>query len=426
LRREADVIVAGGGAAGLMAAGRAAETGARVLLLERNSETGRKLGISGKGRCNVTNAGDIRDFPSHYPGGGKFLHAALRAFDNEALIDFLAGLGVKTKVERGGRVFPVSDDAEEVVRALRRYALSAGAKIETERRVERLVFAAGENGGPPRVCGVWTAGGTAPRGAGAVIVATGGASFPGSGSTGDGYAFGAAAGHTVTRPLPALVPLRAEAGWLAAVQGLSLRNVKAALLVNGRVAQEEFGEMMFTHFGLSGPVILTLSRQAVRALEDGAETAVRVNLKPALTAEQVSRRLDRDLLKHGKKQLRGALTDLRPKRLIPVIIALAGLQADRKAADLNREERRRLAALLQDLPLKLTGHLGFGAAVVTAGGIALHEVHPATMASKCAEGLFWAGEVLDLDGVTGGYNLQAAFSTAFLAGRAAGGLVGSG
>jgi predicted Rossmann fold flavoprotein len=411
--------VVGGGAAGLLAAGRAAAAGARVLLLEKNAETGRKLKISGHGRCNITNIGDIRDFPAHYPGGGKFLHAAFHHLDNAALINFFAALGVKTKVERGGRVFPVSDDAEEVVRALRRYAQTAGVLTETGRRVTRLAVATGENAARPRVFGVYVAGETAPRRSGAVIIATGGAAFPGTGSTGDGYSLGKEVGHTVRTPLPALVPLRAAAGWLAGVQGLSLRNVKAALWINGRKKQEEFGEMLFTHFGLSGPIILTLSREAARALEEGAETEVRVNLKPALTSEQAARRLDRDLRQGGAKTLKGALEQLLPKRLIPVLIDLAALSPDQKAADLRREERRRLAALLQDLPLRLTGHLGFGAAVITAGGIDLTEVHPATMASKRADGLFWAGEVLDIDGVTGGYNLQAAFSTAFLAGQAA-------
>jgi predicted Rossmann fold flavoprotein len=420
LKRDADVIVVGGGAAGLLAAGRAAAAGSRVLLLEKNAETGRKLKMSGNGRCNITNIGDIRDFPAHYPGGGKFLHAAFHRLDNTALIDFFAALGVKTKVERGGRVFPVSDDAEEVVRALRRYAQAAGALTETERRVTRLAVAAGENtAARPRVFGVYVAGETAPRRSGAVIIATGGAAFPGTGATGDGYGLGKEVGHTVRTPLPALVPLRAVESWLAGVQGLSLRNVKAALWINGRKKQEEFGELLFTHFGLSGPIILTLSREAARALEEGAETEVRVNLKPALTAEQVARRLDRDLRQGGAKTLKGALEQLLPKRLIPVLIDLAALSPEQKAADLRREERRRLAALLQDLPLRLTGHLGFGAAVITAGGIDLTEVQPATMASKHADGLFWAGEVLDIDGVTGGYNLQAAFSTAFLAGEAA-------
>ncbi|MDR1605104.1 MAG: NAD(P)/FAD-dependent oxidoreductase [Gracilibacteraceae bacterium] len=414
-----DVVVVGGGAAGLLAAGTAAAAGARVLLLEKNSETGKKLKIAGQGRCNITNAGDIRDFPAHYPGGGNFLHSAFRRLDNEGLRHFFAALGVATKIERGGRVFPLSDDAAEVVRALRAYARAGGVETETERRVERLALAPGDRASRPRVSGVYVAGETGLRTAGATIIATGGAAFPGTGSTGDGYALGAAAGHTLVPPRPALVPLRATADWLGAVQGLSLRNVRAALWVGGRRVQEEFGEMIFAHFGLSGPIILLLSRAAVGALEEGAEAVVRINLKPALTAEQTARRLDRDLAQNGKKHLRHALLLLLPRRLVPVLIALAGLEPERQAAGLTREERRRLAELLQDLPLRLTGHLGFSAAVVTAGGINLKEVDPATMASKCADGLFWAGEVLDVDGVTGGYNLQAAFSTAFVAGQAA-------
>ncbi|MDR0433952.1 MAG: aminoacetone oxidase family FAD-binding enzyme, partial [Gracilibacteraceae bacterium] len=320
----------------------------------------------------------------------------------------------------GGRVFPLSDEAEEIVQALRRYCLEGGVRLETGRRVVRLALAAAENGSArPRVLGARVAGETRPRLAGATIIATGGAAFPGAGSTGDGYALAAAAGHTAPAPRPARVPLRAAADWLAGVQGLSLRNVKASLWLDGRKKQEEFGELLFTHFGLSGPIILTLSREAAAALDAGAAAAVHINLKPALTAEQTERRLDRDLKRNGAKQLKGALADLLPRRLIPVLIALAGLPPEKKAADLRREERRRLAALLQDLPLNLTGHLGFGAAIITAGGVDLKEVRPATMASKVAAGLYWAGEVLDIDGVTGGYNLQAAFSTAFLAGQAA-------
>jgi hypothetical protein len=409
---EYQVIVVGGGAAGMMAAGQAAKGGARVLLLEKKERLGRKIAISGKGRCNITNEENVSDFISHYPGNGRFLHSILRDFDNVALRAFFAHYGVETKVERGGRVFPVSDDAEKVVEALAAFLAETGVEIRSGIAVEEIMV---DNG---QVTGV--------RGAGqkrylapAVIVCTGGASYPATGSSGDGFRFARKLGHRVITPRPALVPLKTAEDWVKDLQGLALRNVEVSLWTNGKKRVTEFGEMLFTHFGVSGPIILTLSRQAGDALHDGEQVELRINLKPALSQEQLDARIQRDFQKYSNKQFKNALDDLLPQSLIPVLIHLCGINPEGVVHQISREERKRLLRLLQELPLTITETLPIETAIVTAGGIDVKEINPKTLASKRIAGLYWAGEVVDVDGITGGYNLQAAFAMGYRAGRAA-------
>lgn len=409
---EYQVIVVGGGAAGMMAAGQAAKEGARVLLLEKKERLGRKIAISGKGRCNITNVENVSDFISHYPGNGRFLHGILRDFDNVALREFFASYGVETKVERGGRVFPVSDDAEKIVDALVTFLKDKGVTVKSGVTVEEVLV---ENG---QVIGVRGNGERylAPR----VVLCMGGASYPATGSNGDGFRLARKLGHSVITPRPALVPLKTAEGWVKELQGLALRNVEASLWIGNKKQITEFGEMLFTHFGVSGPIILTLSRQAGDALRAGKQVELRINLKPALSSEQLDSRVQRDFQKYSNKQCKNALDDLLPQSLIPVIIRLSGINPEGVVHQISREERKSLVKLLQGLPLKITDTLSIETAIVTAGGVSVKEINPKTMASKCVEGLYWAGEVVDVDGITGGYNLQAAFAMGYRAGKAAG------
>lgn len=410
--RAKDVIVIGAGAAGLMAAGQAAEAGPRVLLLEKKEIPGRKIAISGKGRCNITNAENVTDFMDHYPGNGRFLTGILREFDNVRLREFMAQYGVETKVERGGRVFPVSDDAEAVVQALLEFINEAGVELKTNHTVAEILTKDG------KVEGVKLTNGTLLQ-AGAVIVCTGGSSYPGTGSTGDGYHFAEQLGHRLIPPRASLVPLRTAEKWVQEVQGLSLRNVEASLWYEGKKQRTEFGEMLFTHFGVSGPIILTLSRWAGEALLRGEKVELQINLKPALTSEQLDLRLQRDFQKFSNKQFKNALDELLPQSLIPVMIQLSQIPPERVIHQVTREERKHLVQLMQCLKLTVTGTLPIASAIVTAGGVDVKEINPKTLASKRIDGLYWAGEVVDVDGVTGGYNLQAAFAMGYRAGQAA-------
>ncbi|HZK54512.1 MAG TPA: NAD(P)/FAD-dependent oxidoreductase [Desulfosporosinus sp.] len=409
---EYQVIVVGGGAAGMMAAGQAAKGGAKVLLLEKKEHLGRKIAISGKGRCNLTNEENVTEFISHYPGNGRFLHGILREFDNVALRQFFSSYGVETKVERGGRVFPVSDDAEKVVEALKNFINEKGVEVRSGIAVEEILV---ENGQVKGVRGAGQKRYLAPT----VIVCTGGASYPATGSNGDGFKFGRKLGHNVITPRPALVPLKTSEAWVKELQGLALKNVEASLWIEGKKAITEFGEMLFTHFGVSGPIILTLSRQAGDALRSGKQVQLRVNFKPALSPEQLDARVQRDFQKYSNKQFKNALDDLLPQSLIPVMIRLSGINPEGVVHQISRDERKRLVGLLQELPVTITETLPLETAIVTAGGIAVKEINPKTMASKHVNGLYWAGEVVDVDGITGGYNLQAAFSMGFRAGRSA-------
>lgn len=407
------IIVVGGGAAGIMAAGQAASKDIEVVLIEKKNRLGSKIAISGKGRCNLTNAGDIASFVNYYPGNGKFLFASLKELDNYALIQFFERYKVKTKIERGGRVFPEADDSEVIVKALKKYLADSGVNITCGQPVKKIIIS------DQQVQGVQLEGSGEIIKADSVIVATGGASYPGTGSTGDGYLFAKQVGHKVIEPLPALVPLRTMEEWPKTLSGLNLRNVTASIWVDGRKKGEEFGEMLFTHFGLSGPIILTLSRIATHALQEQHKIQIKINLKPALTTEQLDLRFQRDFDKYKNKQFHNSLDDLLPKSMIPVLIELSKINPQKPVNELKKEERKRLVNLFQELSLNISSTLGMEVAIVTAGGVDVKQINPATMQSRLVKGLFWAGEVIDIDGVTGGYNLQAAFSTGYKAGRGA-------
>ena len=404
------IVIVGAGPAGMMAAAAAAECGGRVLLLEKMPRVGRKMMITGKGRCNVTSADEIPDIIKNIVGNGRFLNSSLRAFDNADVMAFFEGLGVPLKTERGNRVFPESDCAAAVVDAMLRYLRDHGAEIRTNVAVSDICIEDGH------VCGVRLADGTHVEAA-AVILATGGASYPATGSTGDGYALARAAGHTVTEIFPALVPLVTSDAWVKDVQGLSLRNVRVSLYHAGRKEQDFFGEMLFTHFGVTGPIILQLSRRASELLAAGQEELeLRLNLKPALTHEKLRERVERDFATYERKQLRNAMIDLLPKRLIEPVLNAAQLPSERFARQVSAKERERLVHTLQALPLTVTGTRPIAEAIVTAGGVATREIDPRTMESKIVKHLYFVGELVDVDAYTGGYNLQAAFSMGHAAG----------
>jgi predicted Rossmann fold flavoprotein len=405
-----DVIVVGGGASGLMAAGRAAECQARVLLLEKMDRVGIKLSLTGKGRCNLTNGGDLSTFIESYRHNGRFLYNVFARFFNEDLIAFFHSRGVPTVEERGRRIFPRSDRAEDVVRALRDFARSKGVTIQVRSAVTEIRVKEG------RAIGVKTAEGFYESRC--VILATGGASYPQTGSTGDGYSLAARLGHSIIPPRPALVPLETDEPFIETLQGLSLKNVRAALWSGDRKIEEEFGEMLFTHFGVSGPIILTLSG----ALSDEAskeKKSLSIDLKPALTLEEVERRLLREFQGQPRRHLSNLMMRLLPKRLIPVFLEATGVSPSSKAGGVRAEQRRRLAQFLKDWRLGLRGPRPLSEAIVTAGGVCVKEIHPRTLESRKVKGLFFCGEVIDVDGKTGGYNLQAAFSTGWVAGESA-------
>lgn len=403
------VIVIGAGAAGLMAAGQAAAAGAQVTVLEKNERPGKKLLITGKGRCNLTNMETMPDFINYIPGNGQFLYSVLAKFSNYDLVGFINDLGVATKVERGDRVFPVSDKAADVVNALVEFCRRQGAEFVFSAGVAEIIAKAG------RVAQVRLTDGRYYE-ADAVILATGGASYPGTGSTGDGYAMAEKLGHTIIPLKPALVPLETSEEWVQELQGLSLKNVEVSVFDGSKKLISEFGEMLFTHFGISGPIVLTISRTAVLALEQGRALAVRINLKPALDSEQLDARIQRDFSKFVNKQFRNSLGELLPKSLIPVMIRLSGIAPDKPVHQVSREDRKRLVDLILGLPLTISRPRPLKEAIVTAGGICVKEVNPKTMESKLVKGLFVAGEILDIDAYTGGFNLQAAFSMGYAAG----------
>ena len=422
---ERRVIVIGGGVAGLMAAGQAAELGAETLLLEKMKRPGNKLRITGKGRCNLTNVTPLSEFIVHFGPNGRFLRQAFSRFFTPELVAFFEELGVRTVTERGGRVFPASGRAQDVVDALVRWVGERGVTLRTRSPVKQLLVEGG------RVVGVRVSGnqvssekpGFSPAGqayrADGVIVATGGASYPATGSTGDGYRLAAAVGHSIVPLRPALVPLETAGDVAPRLQGLSLRHVTVRMWVNGKKRAEAFGEMLFTHFGLSGPIILSLSGRVVDALRQGQRVVLSIDLKPALDERKLDVRLLRDLDMHGKRQFRTLLEALLPRKLIPVCIDLTSISPYKVGHQITAQERRRLRTWLKDFRLEVTGYRPSTEAIITAGGVDTREIDPRTMASRLVEGLYFAGEVLDVDADTGGYNLQAAFSTGWLAGRAA-------
>ncbi|MDH7568334.1 MAG: NAD(P)/FAD-dependent oxidoreductase [Armatimonadota bacterium] len=401
------VVVVGGGASGMMAAGTAAACGCRVLLLEKNRSLGRKLRITGKGRCNLTNLTDVEGLVAHIPGNGRFLRGAFYRFGPEDLIRFFRELGLETKVERGARVFPASDDSVDVVRALTLFLRQGGVEVRFNAPVRRLAVDGG------RVRGVWLADGAFLE-AGAVVLATGGASYPATGTSGDGYRMAREVGHTLVPIRPSLVPLEVSEAWVPPLAGLSLRNVELyAMDRTGAVLWHERGEMLFTHFGVSGPLVLSASRHV-----GGREgCSLRIDLKPALSEERLDARVQRDLNAAARKRMGNALVDLLPRALIPVVLENAGIPAELPAHQLLRAQRHALVRVLKHLKLTVTRPRPWSEAVVTAGGVAVSEVDPRTMESRRVRGLYLTGEVLDVDGYTGGYNLQIAFTTGRVAGE---------
>lgn len=403
------VVVIGGGAAGLMAAVIAGREGAKVTLLEKMNYVGKKMGITGKGRCNITNACDMSDFIKNTPGNGKFLYGAYERFTNEDLLQLLHDAGLETKVERGGRVFPASDSALDVRNTFMKLMKHYGVDVHLEEPVKKLLVDDGV------VTGVVTDKETYH--VDAVVIATGGKSYPATGSTGDGYMLAAQVGHTITDIRPSLVPIVTEESWVKDLMGLSLRNVELSVVAKNKVQAKMFGEMMFTHFGITGPIVLSLSHTVGKLMrkKNIGIIGLDINLKPALSPETLDKRLQKDFDLYSKKQLINGMKDLLPSRLIPLIIELAGIDPQKPINQISKEERQQIGYMLQHMPLTVKGLRPVEEAIVTAGGISLKEFNPKTMESKLVKGLYGAGEVLDIDAFTGGYNLQAAFSTGFVA-----------
>lgn len=403
------VVVIGGGAAGLMAAVIAGREGAKVTLLEKMNYVGKKMGITGKGRCNITNACDMSDFIKNTPGNGKFLYGAYERFTNEDLLQLLHDAGLETKVERGGRVFPASDSALDVRNTFMKLMKHYGVDVHLEEPVKKLLIDDGV------VTGVVTDRETYH--ADAVVIATGGKSYPATGSTGDGYILAAQVGHKITDIRPSLVPIVTEESWVKDLMGLSLRNVELSVVAKNKVQAKMFGEMMFTHFGITGPIVLSLSHTVGKLLrkKNIGTIGLDINLKPALSPETLDKRLQKDFDLYSKKQLINGMKDLLPSRLIPLIIELAGIDPQKPINQISKEERQQIGYMLQHMPLIVKGLRPVEEAIVTAGGISLKEFNPKTMESKLVKGLYGAGEVLDIDAFTGGYNLQAAFSTGYVA-----------
>lgn len=391
----------------MMAAVAAARAGSSVCLIEKNEKLGKKLFITGKGRCNVTNAGDMDTLFANVCTNPKFLYSAFYGFDNTAVMKFLEQAGCKLKTERGDRVFPVSDHSSDVIGALQRELKKCGVEVLLNTKAADILKASQEM----TFMGVRLSDGRVIHGDRGIIC-TGGMSYPATGSTGDGYRFARAAGHKVSELKPALVPLLVEEAWCRQLMGLSLRNVALRLLCGGRKVYEGFGEMLFTHFGVSGPLVLTASS----FYREGGGTLL-LDLKPALDEQQLDKRLLRDFEENKNKRFKNALGKLFPAKLIPVMVALSGIDPEKTIHEVTAKERRAFAGLIKRLPLTVTGTGGFDEAIITRGGVAVAEVNPSTMESKKVKGLYFAGEVLDLDALTGGFNLQIAWSTGYLAGE---------
>ena len=408
-----NIIVVGGGAAGLLAGIAAAELGSEVTILERMRTPGRKMLITGNGRCNITNNCEIADIIRNLPGNGRFLNSALHRFSNNDIIYLLESHGLQTKVERGGRVFPVTDKAKDVVDTLLNIYREKGGKILVDQMVSKILI---EDG---CVRGVVTNDGNKYT-ADAVILTTGGASYPGTGSDGNGFTLAKACGHTIITLKPSLVPLESDSEYIKSLQGLSLKNVKASICCGEKVLASDFGEMLFTHFGFSGPIVLSLSKAVADAFAKGnKDLDLIIDLKPALDMQKLDLRIQRDFANYIRKQLVNGMKDLLPGRLIPVVLDAAFLDPDKQVNQISKEERSRLAYNLKNLSFPITRTRPLAEAIVTAGGVSTKEINPKTFESKIVKGLYFAGEVIDVDGYTGGYNLQAAFSSGYAAGYAA-------
>jgi hypothetical protein len=406
-----DVIVVGAGAAGLIASGRAAALGAKVLLVDKMERAGRKLLITGKGRCNITNDAIMADFIGHINPDGRFLRPAFSSFFSKDIVSLLEKYGVETVVERGGRIFPISNISSDVVNALLKWVNDNGVEILYNCKTEKLLFSNNS------IIGISALlkGDTKEYYADKIILCTGGCSYPATGSNGEGYKLARSVGHTLEPAMPALVPLETSGDLASRMQGLSLKNINASVWVNSKKIKDEFGEMLFTHFGLSGPIILTLSRYVVNELRKNNNVEISIDLKPALDEHKLDDRLQRDLNENGKKRFDNVIKLWLPSKMIPVFIGLLGIDPAKECHQVSSKERKRILLLLKDLRFKVSGHRSFKEAIITAGGINTKEIDPKTMGSKLIKNLFFAGEIIDVDADTGGYNLQIAWSTGWLA-----------
>lgn len=402
------VLIVGGGAAGMFAAIAAAQKGHSVSLYEKNEKLGKKLFITGKGRCNITNAGDMDTLFASVVSNSKFLYSSFYGYTNQDVIDFFENIGVRTKIERGDRVFPVSDHSSDVIRGLERKMRGLGVRIHLETEVSEVVIREG------RFSHLILEGGKVVEGQ-ACVIATGGLSYRSTGSTGDGYRFAESMGHSVAECMPSLVPMEAEESWVTALQGLSLRNVTATIYDGKKELYRDFGEMLFTHYGVSGPLIISASSYVGKKLAK-KNLLLEIDLKPALSEEQLDQRVLRDFEENRNKQFKNAVSKLFPAKLIPVMLELSGIDPEKKVNVISKEERIGFVRLIKHLSVTLTGLRGYNEAIITKGGVRTKEVDPGTMESKIVKGIHFAGEVLDLDALTGGFNLQIAWSTAYAAG----------
>lgn len=409
------VIVVGGGAAGMFAAIAAAKNGHQVTLYEKNEKLGKKIFITGKGRCNITNAADLEELFDAVVTNSKFLYSSFYGYTNQNVIDFFEDAGVPVKIERGNRVFPISDHSSDVIRALEREMKKVGVKVCLNTEVKSVEA---EKGKFNKV----VLKDTTTQAADACIVATGGLSYRSTGSTGDGFRFAENVGHKVTQCFPSLVPMETKEPWICELQGLSLRNVEAKILDGKKELYKDFGEMLFTHFGVSGPLIISASSYVGKKFMDKngqkKELTLEIDLKPALTEEQLDQRVLRDFEENHNRQFKNAITKLFPTKLIPVMLELGGIDPEKKVNSIEKEERKRFVHLIKHFRMTLTGLRGYLEAIITKGGVNVKEIDPGTMESKLVKGLYFAGEVLDLDALTGGFNLQIAWSTGYAAGNA--------
>ncbi len=420
------VIVVGGGPAGMMAALAAAENGHEVLLLEKNEKLGKKLFITGKGRCNITNSGDMENLFANVMTNSKFLYSAFYGYDNQKVIDFFEKEGLALKNERGNRIFPVSDHSSDVINTLQKALQKAGVEIKLYTEVDKILCVERENLAKldPKepqciIKGIELKSGLVEGKktvlTDAVVVATGGFSYQSTGSTGDGYRFAKEMGHTVTEIYPSLVPFHAKEDYVKEMQGLALKNVTVRIYSGKKKLYEDFGEMLFTHFGVSGPLILSASAMIAPKFT-GKELQMEIDLKPALDAEQLDKRILKDFEEVKNKQFKNSIGKLFPAKMIPVILELSGIDPDKKVNEITREERASFVKLIKAFPVTLNGLRDFKEAIITKGGVKVKEINPSTMESKKVKNLYFCGEVLDLDALTGGYNLQIAWSTGHLAG----------
>lgn len=424
------VIVIGGGPAGMFAAYFAAKNGHKVTLLEQNEKLGKKLYITGKGRCNITNASDMEDLFANVCSNEKFLYSAFYSYTNDQVVEFFENYGLRTKVERGNRVFPVSDHSSDVIATLTRALKDVGVEVKLYTKVKKLLTEEyrDENNEPvvaekktgtlkQEIKGVVLDDNTKMM-ADAVVLATGGISYPSTGATGDGYRFAEGLNHKIVEPTPSLVPFEIQESWVTEMQGLALKNVAVTIEREGKKLYTDFGEMLFTHFGVSGPMILSASAsiKPVYFKDFAHELTLKIDLKPALDKEQLDKRILKDFEEAKNKQYKNSIQKLLPAKMIPIIISLSGIDPEKQVNEITREERAKLVSLLKGLPMTIIGLRGWHEAIITKGGVSVKQVNPSTMESKLVNGLYFAGELLDLDAMTGGYNLQIAWSTGYLAG----------